>query len=195
MYVYCSNLPVVSYDPTGKKLKFTIIKMILGLIVRGISGLFNDKEYNNYYDPEVTDPTKSSKKTVEEIKEKDPRLENATVTSEYRGIIEYTATEKKVVSYAELAVWELMVFVLNFVPGLGVAAELGRGLTQDAVERNPGFYHCVEYTFTNEVIDYGSDGEIINSKKETWIYYAYYGVNDLTYYLELDSYSYIENYM
>ncbi len=52
---------------------------------------------------------------------------NASVTGEYRGIIEYTALEKNAVAYVELGVWELMVTYLNhFLPGVGIAAEIGR---------------------------------------------------------------------
>ena len=199
LYTYCSNRPVIFYDPTGKSLKSVLtdlaLRLAVGLAARVFAGLSNDKEYNNYYDSD-TDPTKPRKTIIEKIIEENSLPKNASVTGEYRGIIEYTALEKNAVAYVELGVWELMVTYLNhFLPGVGIAAEIGRGVKIDAVERNPGFYHCIEYTFTNEIIDYGSDGEIINSKKETWIYYEYFGVNDLTHYIEFGEYSYIENYM
>ena len=200
LYTYCSNRPVVFYDPTGESIKAAIMAFIARWLAKFIGMIFGgqdgDKEYNNSYDPEDTDPTKPRKTTVEKIKEENPLLKNASATGEYRGIIEYTAREKNMVGHVEYGVRQLiMTFLDKAVFGLGILGELIRGLTIDATERNPGFYHCIEYTFTNEIIDYGSDGEIINSKKETWTYYEYFGVNDLTYYVEFGEYSYIENYM
>ena len=51
LYTYCSNRPVIFYDPTGKSLKSVLtdlaLRLAVGLAARVFAGLSNDKEYNN----------------------------------------------------------------------------------------------------------------------------------------------------
>ena len=59
---YCSKRPVVFYDPAGESIKaaiiFFVVRKSVGLIAMIVAWLRGNKQYNNSYDPEDTDPTK-----------------------------------------------------------------------------------------------------------------------------------------